>query len=71
MQLLSRDLQCCSCDHLRFHPGKFPLLAACSDDATVSILHTKVGVGNFAAPGHRMVLMCHDMAISLQIDANV
>eukprot|EP00434_Breviolum_minutum_P017095 symbB.v1.2.015086.t1/scaffold1118.1/size136889/9 len=25
-----------------FHPGKFPLLAACSDDATVSILHTKV-----------------------------
>ena len=27
----------------RFHPGKFPLLAACSDDATVSILHAKVG----------------------------
>eukprot|EP00913_Durusdinium_trenchii_P033156 g31039.t1 len=25
-----------------FHPGKFPLLAACSDDATVSILHAKV-----------------------------
>jgi len=25
-----------------FHPGKFPLLAAASDDATVSILHAKV-----------------------------
>ncbi|OLQ04452.1 Ribosome biogenesis protein BOP1 [Symbiodinium microadriaticum] len=25
-----------------FHPGRFPLLAACSDDATVSILHAKV-----------------------------
>lgn len=25
-----------------FHPGKFPLFAAASDDATVSILHTKV-----------------------------
>mmetsp|Transcript_116597 Transcript_116597/g.293275 ORF Transcript_116597/g.293275 Transcript_116597/m.293275 type:complete len:150 (+) Transcript_116597:1-450(+) len=25
-----------------FHPGKFPLLACASDDATVSILHAKV-----------------------------
>lgn len=31
--------------NFRFHPGKFPLLAACSDDATVSILHAKVTPG--------------------------
>lgn len=27
---------------VHFHPGKYPLLAACSDDATVSILHGRV-----------------------------
>lgn len=25
-----------------FHPGRFPLFAACSDDGTVSVLHAKV-----------------------------
>jgi len=28
--------------NVAFHPGKYPLLAAASDDATVSILHAKV-----------------------------
>jgi len=37
LQYHDRAVRCAA-----FHPGKFPLLACASDDATVSILHTKV-----------------------------
>lgn len=37
LQYHDRAVRCAT-----FHPGKFPLLAACADDATVSILHAKV-----------------------------
>lgn len=37
LQYHDRAVRC-----VHFHPGKFPLLAACSDDATVSVLHAKV-----------------------------
>lgn len=37
LQYHDRAVRCAA-----FHPGRFPLLAAASDDGTVSVLHTKV-----------------------------